>query len=142
MTSSKKIEAGDEIASKCLKCKDVTNHTIVAMADDSIAKVLCKVCGARHNYRPPETAKTPKKKTARSTGPGVRAAKIKDQYEELLAGRNGSRALPYSMTGIFKHNDLIDHSTFGLGVITKIIKPNKIEVMFPEGGKLLICGQM
>ena len=145
MKNEKKIEAGNEINSRCLKCKDVTNHTIVAMADGKIAKVVCNVCGGRHNYRPesPANAAAAKRKTTRAASMAkAKSAKIEAQYEELLAERNPSKALSYAMTDIYKENDLLDHPLFGLGVITEKVLPNKIEVLFREGSKLLICGRL
>lgn len=143
MSIVKKNEAGDEINSRCLKCKDVTNHTIIAMVEDKVAKVICNVCGGRHNYRPvkPEKTGSPKKKTSGAAGAGAMPAKLEILYKKQLKDRNPSKALAYTMTTIFRKDDLVDHPVFGLGVITKTVRPNKIEVLFREGSKLLICGQ-
>lgn len=145
MTTEKKIEAGSEVNSHCLKCKSVTNHTVIALANGKIAKVLCNVCGGRHNYRPekPGVAGVAKKKVAGTSGGGnARLAKAEAHFEELLAGRDPSEALVYSMTGIFKKGDLIDHPTFGLGVVTETVLPDKIEVQFRQISKLLLCGRL
>ncbi|MCL7487891.1 MAG: hypothetical protein M8357_06935 [Desulfobulbaceae bacterium] len=145
MKSEKKIEAGNEVNSRCLKCKDVTNHTIVAIADGKIAKVVCNVCGGRHNYRPdkPQTAAAAKRKTTRAaTIASAKSAKIEAQYDDLLTGRDPSKALVYSMTDIFKEDDLLNHPVFGLGIITETVMPNKIEVLFREGSRLLVCGRL
>lgn len=144
MSPRKKLEAGSEVDSKCLKCKDVTNHTIVAMADGKVAKVVCNVCGGRHNYRPPKPEKktNPKKKASRSSGKSIKQAKAEARFEELLADRDLSEAQTYSLTAVFKKGDLIDHPTFGLGVVTGTILPDKIEVTFREEDKILICGPL
>lgn len=142
MSTVKKLEAGSEVDSKCQKCKDVTNHTIAAMVGDTIVKVVCNVCGARHNYRPPQPEKTKssQKKTSRASGKSVKQAKAEARFEELLAGREASEALAYSMTDIFHQGDLINHPKFGLGVVTGVIMPDKIEVTFRLEDKILICG--
>ena len=44
------------------------------------------------------------------------------------------------MSGSFKASDVIDHKSFGIGFVSKAILPNKIEVLFRQGSKLLICG--
>lgn len=142
-TSSPGSDAGQEIDSQCLKCKDVTAHTIIAMVDEKIAKVECKVCGARHKYRPPKTeeSKSAGKKTAVRAVPKKTISKVKAEahYEKVMEGLNPSKAKPYSMAETFKKDQLIDHHTFGLGLITSTIQPNKIEVTFKGGNKLLIC---
>jgi len=144
LKTEKKIEAGKEIDSRCLKCKDVTNHTIIAMAAGKVAKVQCNVCGGRHNYRPPTAVKkaTPKKKSTRPTAASIRQAKAEALYEELLASRDPSKTLSYSMTDTFRRGDMIDHPMFGLGVVIETIMPDKIEVLFREDTKLLICGEL
>ena len=144
MTTHKGLEAGQEIDSQCLKCKNVTNHIIIAISEEKIAKVECNVCGARHKYRPPNPKKATKakKKTAeakRAPKKPISLLKAEAQFEKIMEGLDVTMAQPYSMTGEFKKGDLIDHSTFGLGLITATVQPNKIEVTFKEGSKLLIC---
>lgn len=143
MKNEKKIEAGNEIDSSCLKCKDVTNHTIIAMVNGEVAKVQCNVCGGRHNYRPekPKKAGGAKKKTTRTPSASAKLAKAEANFEELVAGRDPSEALTYAMDGIFKKGDMVDHPTFGLGVVAETEMPNKIEVMFRQDRRLLICGR-
>ena len=43
----------------------------------------------------------------------------------------------YSISGSFRADTIIDHPTFGLGVVTES-HPNKIEVCFEEGLKTLM----
>jgi len=140
----KKIEAGSDVDSRCLKCKDVTNHTVIAMVDGKIAKVVCNVCGSRHKHRPatPGKAAGAGRKTSRPSGPGARQAKAEAHFREMLAGRDRSDALPYSMEAVFRERDLIAHPTFGLGVVTAAILPDKIEVLFEQESKLLMCGRL
>ena len=134
--------AGEEIDSKCLKCKDVTNHTIIAMDEEKIAKVQCNVCEARHIYRPADPVKT-KKKTAKKAPakPKVTLAvkRAGEAFDKLLRGRTEDQAIPYAMTSPFIKDDLVNHPTFGLGVVSEIIPPNKIEMTYVEGTKVLIC---
>jgi hypothetical protein len=146
LTIQKTLQAGAEIDSRCLKCKDVTNHTIIAMADEKVVKVTCNVCGGRHNYRPPVQAdkgngakgSAAKRTASRATGI-TRAAKAVAHFEEMIQGRDPASAIAYSMTATFRVNDLLNHPMFGLGLVTAAIKPDKVEVLFKEGSKLFIC---
>jgi hypothetical protein len=144
LKTAKKIEAGSEINSRCLKCKAVTNHTVIAMVEGKIAKVLCNVCGGRHNYRPekPEPAEEVKRKGVRAAGAGAKQAKAEVLFDELLAGRDPSEAVAYTMTTVFRKGDLLAHPTFGLGVVSERVMPDKIEVQFRQESRLLICGRL
>ena len=51
--SAKQLSAGDYIASRCSKCKDTTNHTIVAMVEGKVVRVQCNICNSVHNHRSP-----------------------------------------------------------------------------------------
>ena len=146
--TERKLTAGDEIDSQCSKCKGLTNHTIIALVEDKIAKVQCNVCGARHNYRPAKTAANAKTASvtrkdgnivSARTPKAAKKTKKETVYEQLLAGRNLDEAIPYSMTATFRPNDLVDHPMFGLGVVTATIQPDKIELTFKEGTKKFIC---
>jgi len=149
--------AGDDIESRCLKCKDVTNHTIIAMTADTIAKVQCNSCQARHNYRPPLAEKkktsstrrrrdgatvssttTKAKKTTKS--PSKRASRGAVNFEALIQDKDVTAAIPYTISATLTSGDLINHSIFGLGVVMAIMPPNKAQVTFQEqGSKILVC---
>jgi hypothetical protein len=144
MTSHKDQDAGQEIDSQCLKCKRVTNHIIIAISKGEIAKVECNVCGAKHKYRPPKpekATKTKKKNAVAKKAPKIPISQVKAEahFEKIMEGMDIAKAHQYSMTGMFKKGDLIDHSVFGHGLITSIIQPNKMEVTFKRGSKLLVC---
>ena len=136
--TNKQLSAGDHIASKCTKCKETTNHTIVAMVGDAVARVECNTCGGTHNYRKAAAKKTaPKKKTA-SPKP-TKASQIEAEWKELTDGSNSATATPYNIQMSIKNGILIDHPSFGLGRVINVIKPNKMEVFFSTGVKLLRC---
>jgi hypothetical protein len=158
--SKEQLAAGDQVESRCTKCKDLTGHAVVAMVGNEVVKVECKVCKSVHKYHPPKAEKpagqttTTRSKSTGTTTP--RAAKpagaprtsrsaaakrsaLAQEWERLIGGRSEEQALPYSMTCGFSNNDLIKHSVFGLGVVTGIFKPDKVEVQFEEGKKLLRC---
>ncbi|MCK5231373.1 MAG: hypothetical protein KAR13_13960 [Desulfobulbaceae bacterium] len=144
MATTTILNAGEEIDSRCLKCKDVTNHTIIAMVEEKIAKVQCNVCGGKHNYRPAKPIKTKKKSNSakKATAKTKTSRSLKtaaDNYTKMMNGRNLDEAMPYAMTAIFSKDDLVNHPTFGLGLVTAAIPPNKIELTFNEGPKIFIC---
>lgn len=42
---------GDVIDDHCVKCRRVTNHSIVSLVDGKAAKVRCRTCYHDHDYR-------------------------------------------------------------------------------------------
>ncbi len=147
MVTKKELMAGGDVESRCLKCKQLTNHIIVAMVGEKVAKVQCNVCGGRHNYRPaepivkvgaPKTA--PKGSGGRAVGANTRQIKTAAaRFEEMLVGRDLTLAKPYAITATLQQGDLLDHAYFGPGLVVGATQPNKIEVLFREGSKILIC---
>ncbi len=148
--------AGDDIDSRCLKCKAVTNHTIIAIADNTIAKVQCNSCGGRHNYRPPVaeakksssvlrrrdgTVTVSKKGTSKKAAtPSKKVSRGVVNFDTLIKARDTSSAIPYTINSTLATDDLVNHSKFGLGVVTSITLPNKAQITFRDHGtKLLIC---
>ena len=42
---------GDVIDDYCVKCRRLTNHSIVSLVEDQAAKVRCRTCYHDHDYR-------------------------------------------------------------------------------------------
>jgi hypothetical protein len=51
---------GDVIDDYCVKCRRLTNHSIVSVVNSEVAKVRCRTCYHDHDYRH-ETAPPTKK---------------------------------------------------------------------------------
>lgn len=126
------IEAGNDTDAYCGKCKMVLAHVIIAMKGSRPARVECKTCGAIHAYKKDAPVKGATKRTTRSSA----AAKV-EAYEKLLDGRDPGNAIRYKISQGFQLNDIMDHKTFGVGVVVKALSDKKIEVCFPTGNKIL-----
>ncbi|MRR53420.1 MAG: hypothetical protein EG822_02770 [Deltaproteobacteria bacterium] len=142
----RKLSAGDIIEAGCTRCKSTLNHTIVAMVGERVVKVECNTCHGVHNYRGPVEKKEKTISQAAPKKPSVPRQAKKDpglaaieEWEALKLALNADQAIPYDMTRKFRANDLIHHASFGLGVVKSIIPPNKMEVLFQSGIKLLRC---
>lgn len=42
---------GDVIDDHCVKCRRITNHSIVSVVNGEVAKVRCRTCYHDHDYR-------------------------------------------------------------------------------------------
>ncbi len=56
-----------------------------------------------------------------------------------MTGRDIDSALTYGIAKPFQQENLINHPKFGIGLVSDIMMPNKIEVIFEYGIKILIC---
>ena len=45
------MRLGDVIDDFCVKCRRLTNHSIVSLLNGSAAKVRCRTCYSDHDYR-------------------------------------------------------------------------------------------
>lgn len=45
------LRLGDVIDDHCIKCRRVTNHSIVSIVNGEAAKVRCRTCYHDHDYR-------------------------------------------------------------------------------------------
>jgi hypothetical protein len=140
---SKELSAGDIIEARCTRCRAVTNHTIIAMVGEQPARVRCNTCDGDHNYRPPQKTVTAKKSTSarRPESPKGKSklTKEQEQWQAATAEVEPGLAVPYDMERSFRMDDIVAHPVFGLGVVTAVVKPNKVEILFTGGKKLLRC---
>ena len=47
----RELRLGDVIDDFCVKCKRITNHSIVSLVNAEPAKVRCRSCYSDHDYR-------------------------------------------------------------------------------------------
>jgi len=45
----------------------------------------------------------------------------------------------YKITAVFAIGDLIEHKSFGAGIVNQLLGPTKVEVLFEDGLKKLVC---
>jgi hypothetical protein len=127
-----KYSAGENVASLCTKCKLNLDHAIVAMDGEAIAKVKCKTCGSVHKFRnpaDPPKVRTPRAKKADS------AKNASSLWESGIAGARGKEH-SYSMGSKYRVGDIVNHDTFGKGVVQKLYT-NKCDVLFQDKERLM-----
>ena len=130
-----------DVIAYCVSCKMDLAHTVVAMNGETVKRVLCNTCNKEHIYRAPVGEMTPtgkkkpvrKKRTKKTVAPDVLWEKAMESAQDIPSNL-------YTFDGSFETGEKIDHKIFGLGLITKLIRPNKMEVIFKEGTKLMIRG--
>lgn len=117
----------------CSKCDAERYHKVLAHLSESEAKLECEVCGSKKKYKLGKKNVATKKKTTRKRN-------TKTHEEEWMEMKEKFSDIPpevYSIKGSFKTDMLIDHPTFGIGVVMDS-QTRKIEVCFEEGMKTLM----
>ena len=153
---SKPLKAGGEVDSWCTKCKLILNHRIIAMENGVPVRVECSTCYSHHNFRaraPGERA--PSAGTTRMVGGGSAAPKStrmsvtkaqqaalerEKTWEKAIAGKALSEFRAYKVSETFSEGDLVHHKKFGDGVVTRILDPKKIEILFKDEPRTLAQG--
>ena len=142
-----RLSAGSTVESRCTRCREVLNHTIVAMIEEKIVRVECNTCHGTHAYHPVKSAKETKPpKTVGTKAAVPRKSKAdpeaaaRAEWAELQPEMDPGAAIPYDMNRAYRVKNLLQHPTFGLGIVQLVIVPNKIDVLFQDGKKRLRCG--
>ena len=126
------------LETQCTKCKLLLTHTVVLHnAEGIVERVQCRTCGSEHKYHPE------KKKAAKKPAKKPRAKKAKkptaaDIFEQLAQKFQEKKPVPYTMAGSYKTDDVIDHKTFGKGIVTGV-SYQKMDVAFADAPRMLVC---
>ncbi len=148
--------AGGEIDSYCTKCRLVLNHRVIAMVGNKPVRVECSTCGSHHNYRPRAPGdKGESVSVSRASNASPRPARVstatraeqakasrEQTWEKAIAGRGVSDFRRYNVSATFQEGDLIRHAKFGDGVVTRVLDPRKVEVLFRDEPRTLAQGMV
>lgn len=150
---SKPLRAGGEVDSWCTKCKLVLNHRIIAMVGGTPARVECSTCGSHHNYRgraPGEKAPATPRASSGGSSASPRVASVtkaqqaaldrERSWEKAVSGKGVNEFKAYRVDQTFLEGDLIRHKKFGDGVVTRILDPKKVEILFRDEPRTLAQG--
>jgi hypothetical protein len=108
----------------------------VAMVGTKPAKVECIGCHKQHAFRNAPGTKPEKAPRASRARAAAKAAPLEDVTAELKAGAAIARA--FSVRERFAVGDFVRHPSFGVGKVTALPAPQKMEVAFLDGRKLLM----
>ena len=78
-----------------------------------------------------------KDKTPRKTKRTQKKDPARD-FELLTEKLKEKKPVRYSMSGSFKADDVIDHNTFGIGIVVST-SYKKMDVVFADQSRILVC---
>ena len=68
---------------------------------------------------------------------GITKPKTDEDWRQLLLDASREGVPAYKISDSYREGALLLHTSFGLGVVTKLISPRKIEVIFENSKKLM-----
>lgn len=128
------LSSGDSIEARCTKCRKNMTHSIIEVKEDKPTLVECRSCKRQHKFRPPLPQISPAVRLAALRKDGERK-----EWKSLCATMDPAKAKPYAMTLQCKIKTVIDHPTFGLGLVQRVVGQQKVEVLFEDGCKVMRC---
>jgi len=97
------------------------------------------MCGSTHNYKVKPVAAPDGASGSAAGAPAKRKTSTRRTKESNAFSIDPKRPVKsYDMNNIFSAGDVINHPKFGLGAVEISVPPNKIEVRFQEGKKMLL----
>lgn len=142
------MKVGTVIQASCRKCGEQP-HTVTTLEGSAAAIVRCNGCGSEQRYvatpgpakesvisvnTSGKTRSTPKR--TKKPGPPVWGP------EKSIVQAVMSRPVrPYSLSDRYRVGDRVEHRTYGLGVVEEILGPEKVQVYFSEGPRVMVHGR-
>lgn len=154
---------GDRLEARCTRCNDVTGHIIVALVGGQVVKVECCACGSVHKYHPPRQEKAVVDQSVRRVRAGSdrkaamtavprsapvsrgaaraaqEAAATEQAWRTALERPSAPQSRLYSMDMVLQCGDVVEHPVFGIGSVQTVIRPDKAEILFRDGLRMLRC---
>ena len=107
---------GERADKLCATCEEERGHIVTAINKrGQISRVSCPKCGTASTFK--LSARTSPRKP-------------------------GKAASPYDRTRTYRTGQTMEHATFGVGEVTKLIEPGKIDVLFEDKLRRLIHAQL
>jgi hypothetical protein len=109
------FKVGERVDTLCTKCGEERGHVVTAVTTrGQISRVSCSKCNTSSAF-----------KLSSKTSPRISNKTHSD----------------YDMTCVYRTGQTISHKTFGIGEVTGVIEPGKIDVLFQDRLRRLIHAQ-
>jgi hypothetical protein len=105
-------QSGERVEKFCAVCGEERGHVVASVTKRGrITRVSCPKCGTRSPFK----------------AGGVTATRT--------AARSGE---PYDSSRTYRAGQSMTHPVFGVGEVTAVVEPRKIDVLFPDRMRRLI----
>ncbi len=153
-TRGTSVTPGDDVEAWCTRCRMNLNHRVIAVVGRNVQRVHCLTCGGDHKYYPPKGQIPQKTESVRTRSSRSSAKAPKLTPEKISPARAASEwstmmkdmppdAVPraYKVTESYRPAEFVEHTVFGIGKVMEITGAERIQVIFKEGRKILICNK-
>jgi hypothetical protein len=82
------LRLGDVIDDYCVKCRRITNHSVVSLVASQAAKVRCRTCYHDHDYRHEQAPPTKKELQKKAEAEAAEAAAAAEKLGSAKAAEN------------------------------------------------------
>lgn len=143
------LVGGEIVKVECRACGSV--HKYYPPATPKAAKAKAAVCRVKagetrkeavNAFKPtstPSTAAASPAALSRSAAKARKAADDMEQNWQRTMNQTAAASRPYAMSETFAVGDVVDHPKFGSGVVQELFPPDKMQILFREGAKMLRC---
>ena len=139
----------NEVLAYCGSCKMDLVAMVVAKVGSKIVKVQCNTCKKERAYKAPKgitepgQVPAPKKPRKRATSAAeaaeARTVSVEAEWTRLMGEADkAATRVKYTPKTTLKLGDIVQHPSFGDGVVMRLIHPDKAELIFKTDMKLLI----
>jgi hypothetical protein len=105
-------KSGERVEKFCAVCDEERGHVVASVTKAGrITRVSCPKCGTRSSFKAERDTSTRR------------------------APKSGE---PYDRTHTYRAGQSLTHPVFGLGEVTAVVEPQKIDVLFPDRMRRLI----
>lgn len=109
-------KVGDRVEKLCAVCNEERGHVVATITKrGQVSRVDCPKCGTRSTFK--NKGRTAPQRTSTQTG------------------------APYDRTRTYKPGQTLMHPVYGMGEVTAVIEPQKIDVLFEDRLRRLIHGR-
>lgn len=104
---------GERVVKLCAVCEEERGHVVASVTKrGQVSRVDCPKCGTRSTFK---------------SGAGLNT--------DSASARAGA---PYDRTYTYRKGQTMTHPTYGVGEVTAVIEPQKIDVLFNDRMRRLI----
>jgi transcription elongation factor Elf1 len=104
---------GDRVEKLCDVCEEERGHVVASVNKRGmISRVSCPKCGTRSTY--------------------------KNKEGDARVRATAKSGAPYDRTRTYRAGQTMMHPVYGIGEVTAVIEPQKIDVLFPDRMRRLI----
>lgn len=142
MSEEERLHVGGDVTAWCPVDEMVLTHSVVQAENGVPIMVECNNCADVHRYHPYPPASVGRVQAALERA--VHEIHPREEWEEKVKQRQqeGAPTIPYRLGVSLEQGDLLHHGKFGTGVVLKIISEDKVEVMFEDSIRVLVCCEL